>query len=55
MKTVQYKHHNMAHNSEAYKLWELWKKSGKAEDQKKLDQHLKEVDEKAKQLVERYK
>lgn len=55
MKTVQYKHHNLATTSEGYKLWEAWKKSGKPEDLKKLDQHLKEVDERAKSLVERYK
>lgn len=55
VKTVQYKNHNLATSSQAYELWETWKKTGKAEDLKKLDQHLKEVDERAKNLVERYK
>lgn len=55
MKIVVYKHHNIAVNSEAYKLWEMWKKTEKVEDKKKLDEHLREVDERAKQLVERYK
>ena len=55
MKTVQYKRHNMAHNSEAYRLWETWKKTGSVEDQKKLDLHLREVEQRDKQLLERYK
>jgi len=55
MKTVQYKNHNLATTSEAYKLWEAWKKTGSQADKLKLDVHLREVDERAKQLVERYK
>lgn len=55
MKTVAYKHHNLATSSQAYELWETWKKSGKDADRLKLDVHLKEVDQKAKQLLERYK
>jgi hypothetical protein len=55
MKTVAYKNHNLATTSEGYKLWETWKKTNKPEDKKKLDDHLKDVDTKAKQLVERYK
>jgi hypothetical protein len=51
MKTVAYKNHNMATNSEAYKLWETWKKSGDAVDKKKLDDHLRDVDRRHKELV----
>ena len=55
MNTLAYKNHNLARNSEGYKLWETWKKSGLESDKRKLDQHLKEVDERDKQLKERYK
>ena len=55
MKTVAYKNHNLATTSEGYKLWEAWKKSGKDEDKKKLDKHLKEVELRDKALLERYK
>ena len=55
MKTVYYKNHNLATTSEGYKLWETWKKSDKAEDKKKLDDHLKDVDARAKTLIERYR
>lgn len=55
MKTVEYKHHNLATSSEAYSLWETWKKTGKEADKLKLDVHLKDVDLRAKQLLERYK
>lgn len=51
MKTVQYKNHNLATNSEAYKLWEAWKKSGDSKDRAKLDAHLKDVDRRAHELV----
>lgn len=50
MKTVKYKHHNLAQNSEAYQLYETWKKTGDAFYQKKLDAHLREVDRKYKEL-----
>lgn len=51
MKTVQYKNHNLATNSEAYKLWETWKKSGDSKDRAKLDAHLKDVDRRYNELV----
>lgn len=51
MKTVQYKHHNLAHNSDAYKLWEAWKRSGDNKDRAKLDAHLKQVDRNYQELV----
>lgn len=44
MKLVKYKHYNLATNSHAYELLQAWERSKKAEDQKKLDQHLKELD-----------
>lgn len=55
VKTVQYKNHNLATSSQAYELWETWKKTGKEADKLKLDVHLREVDERAKNLVECYK
>jgi hypothetical protein len=51
MKTVKYKHHNLATNSEAYKLWEAWKKSNDPKDEQKLKAHLKDVDQRYKDLV----
>jgi hypothetical protein len=53
MKTVAYKNHNLATNSEAYRLWEAWKKSGDSKDRAKLDGHLKDVDRRYKELVEK--
>ena len=53
MKTVAYKNHNLATNSEAYRLWEAWKKSGDNKDRTKLDAHLRDVDRRAKELVEK--
>lgn len=43
MKLVKYKHHNLATNSHAYELLEAYRRSGDPKDQKKLDQHLKEL------------
>jgi hypothetical protein len=51
MKIVQYKNHNLAHNSEAYRLWEAWKKSGDNSDRAKLDAHLKDVERRYNELV----
>ncbi len=45
---VEYKGVLLAKNSEAYELWE---KKGF----KKLDQHMKEVEQRAKDLLTRYK
>ena len=50
MKVVKYKHHNLATNSHAYELLEAYRRSGKPEDQKKLEQHLKEVDKRYDEL-----
>lgn len=44
MKLVKYKHYNLATNSYAYELLEAYRKSNKPEDQRKLDQHLKQLD-----------
>ena len=55
MKTVKYKNHNLAQSSQAYELWEAWKKTNKPEDLKKLDQHLKDVEQRHRDLLERYK
>ena len=55
MKTVQYKNHNLAQNSEGYALWQQAKKTDRQEDWKKLNDHLREVDLRDKQLLERYK
>lgn len=54
MKTVKYKEHNLATNSEAYSLYETWLKVTNEEDKRfykrKLDAHLKELDRKYKEL-----
>lgn len=55
MKTVQYKQHNLAHSSEAFKLWETWKKSNDPKDKAALDAHLKDVDQRAEDVKMRYK
>lgn len=57
MKDTIYKGVILAKNSEAYMLWDVWQKA-KADRNKcqdKLDKHLKELDAKAKELLERYK
>lgn len=45
---VNYRGMWLAKNSDAYKLWEL-------KEFKKLDAHLKEVEQRAKDLMQRYK
>jgi len=54
---VKYKQHVLAKNSEAYSIWVAADKS-KPEERKlllrKLDQHLKLLDQQHKQLLERY-
>ena len=57
MKQVVYKGSVLARNSEAYTLWEIWQtaKSDRNKHQKKLDDHMKELDKKANELMERYK
>lgn len=57
MSQVVYKGTILAKNSEAYELWDIWQKSksDRNQHQNKLDKHLKELDTKAKELMERYK
>lgn len=54
MKTVKYKNHNMATNSEAYALYEAWRRATKEDEKRtaknKLDAHLKELDRKYQEL-----
>lgn len=54
---VKYRHHVLAKNSEAYSLLSVAERThGEERKQllKKLDQHLKLVDQQHKQLLERY-
>jgi hypothetical protein len=54
---VKYKHHVLAKNSEAFSMLSAAERA-KPEEKKlllrKLDQHLKLLDQQAKQLLERY-
>jgi hypothetical protein len=54
---VKYKQHVLAKNSEAFSIWSAADRA-KPEERKlllrKLDQHLKLVDQQAQQLLERY-
>ena len=52
MKGVQYKRHFLAKGSDAYAMFEDAKKD--QELLKKLDKHLKDVDQRAKDLLTRY-
>lgn len=58
-KQVVYKGMWFATNSDGYSLWEAMQKETdpkkKAELQKKLDAHVKDVETRAKELVDRYK
>ena len=57
MKEVVYRGSILARNSDAYALWEDWQKakSDRNKFQKKLDDHMKELDNKHQALLERYK
>ena len=57
MKQVEYKGVVLAKGSTALELWENWQREKKDRNaaQKKLDQHMKEVEQRAKDLLERYK
>ena len=57
MKEVVYKGSILSRNSDAYMLWDLWQKakSDRNKFQKKLDDHMKDLDTKHKELLERYK
>lgn len=50
MKLVKYKHYNLHTNSHAYELLQVYQRSQKPEDQRKLDQHLKQLDRNYEQL-----
>jgi hypothetical protein len=57
MKQVVYRDRVLAKGSTALELWELWQKETKDRNaaQKKLDQHMKEVEQRHRDLLERYK
>ena len=57
MKQVTYRGSVLAKGSTALELWENWQreKTDRNAAQKKLDQHLKDVEQRAKELLERYK
>lgn len=57
MKQVEYKGSVLAKGSTALELWENWQKETKDRNaaQKKLDQHMKEVQQRHRELLERYK
>lgn len=57
MKQVVYKGSVLAKGSTALELWELWQRETKDRNaaQKKLDQHMKEVEQRHRDLLERYK
>lgn len=57
MKDVVYKGSILSKNSDAYMLWDAWQKAKNDRNkfQKKLDDHMKQLDENARQLLERYK
>lgn len=52
---ISYQNIELHKSSKAWELYQLWKKSGKPEDKKALDQHMKEVAQKERELLERYK
>jgi hypothetical protein len=56
-KQVVYKGSVLSKGSTALELWEAWQKDTKDRNaaQKKLDQHMKEVERRHAELLERYK
>jgi hypothetical protein len=56
-KQVVYKGLVLAKGSTALELWELWQREKKDRNaaQKKLDQHMKDVEQRHRDLLERYK
>jgi hypothetical protein len=56
-KQVVYKGSVLSKGSTALELWEAWQKDTKDRNaaQKKLDQHMKEVERRHTELLERYK
>jgi hypothetical protein len=57
MKQVVYRESVLSKGSTALELWEQWQreKSDRNAAQKKLDQHMKDVEQRHKDLLERYK
>jgi hypothetical protein len=57
MKQIVYKGSVLAKGSTALELWELWQREKKDRNaaQKKLDQHMKDVEQRHRELLERYK
>ena len=56
-KQVVYKGLVLSKGSTALELWEAWQKETRDRNgaQKKLDQHMKEVEQRHRELLERYK
>lgn len=56
-KQVVYKGLALMKGSTALELWEAWQKETRDRNgaQKKLDQHMKEVEQRHRELLERYK
>jgi hypothetical protein len=56
MKEVVYRDSILARNSTAFMLWEEWQKAKNDRNkfQKKLDDHMKQLDVTAKELMTRY-
>lgn len=56
-KEVVYRSSILAKGSAALELWEAWQRDTKDRNaaQKKLDQHMKEVENRNRELLERYK
>jgi hypothetical protein len=56
MKEVQYKGSILSKGSKALELWEEWQKEKKDRNaaQKKLDVHMKDVNQRAQELLTRY-
>jgi hypothetical protein len=57
MKPVVYRGSVLSKGSTALELWEAWQKETKDRNaaQKKLDTHMKEVEQRHRDLLERYK
>jgi hypothetical protein len=57
MKQVVYRGSVLAKGSTALELWEAWQreKTNRNAAQKKLDLHMKDVEQRHKELLERYK
>ena len=56
MKQVVYKGSVLAKGSTALELWEVWQREKKDRNaaQKKLDQHMKDVEQRHQELMKRY-